>query len=288
MRWPLFPWIAVATVAGTFFVLLLIETWWPLRRSRESRLRRVARNLATAGIGFAIWELLAIPILLPVSRWTMEQNFGLLNWLSLTGWLRMAAALVLLDYTLWFWHWANHRVGFFWRFHSVHHVDRDMDASTALRFHFGELGLSILYRALQVAVLGVDPRSVAVWQMLLFVSILFHHSNTRLPLAVERVLVRVIVTPRMHGIHHSDFENETNTNWSSLLSAWDYLHRTIRLDVPQGAISIGLPAYDNPRKVTLGKILALPFRRRGNDWVRADGRPAVRPHSDESRSTLVA
>jgi sterol desaturase/sphingolipid hydroxylase (fatty acid hydroxylase superfamily) len=288
MRWPLFPWIAVATVAGTFFVLLLIETWWPLRRSRESRLRRVARNLATAGIGFAIWELLAIPILLPVSRWTMEQNFGLLNWLSLTGWLRMAAALVLLDYTLWFWHWANHRVGFFWRFHSVHHVDRDMDASTALRFHFGELGLSILYRALQVAVLGVDPRSVAVWQMLLFVSILFHHSNTRLPLAVERVLVRVIVTPRMHGIHHSDFQNETNTNWSSLLSAWDYLHRTIRLDVPQGAISIGLPAYDNPRKVTLGKILALPFRRRGNDWVRADGRPAVRPHSDESRSTLVA
>jgi sterol desaturase/sphingolipid hydroxylase (fatty acid hydroxylase superfamily) len=151
-----------------------------------------------------------------------------------------------------------------------------------------ELGLSVFYRALQVAVLGVDPRSVAVWQTLLFVSILFHHSNTRLPLAVERVLVRVIVTPRMHGIHHSDFENETNTNWSSLLSAWDYLHRTIRLDVPQDAITIGLPAYDDPGKVTLGKILALPFRRRRNDWVGTDGRPPVRPHSDESRSTLVA
>jgi sterol desaturase/sphingolipid hydroxylase (fatty acid hydroxylase superfamily) len=288
MRWPPFPWIAPAAVAGAFLFFLLIETWRPLRRSRESRLRRIARNLATAGIGVATWELLAIPILLPVSRWTMERNFGLLNRLSLTGWVRVAAALVLLDYTLWFWHWVNHRVGFFWRFHSVHHVDRDMDASTAIRFHFGELGLSVFYRALQVAVIGVDPGSVAVWQTLLFVSILFHHSNTRLPLAVERVLVRVIVTPRMHGIHHSDFQNETNTNWSSLLSAWDYLHRTIRLDVPQDAITIGLPAYDDPRKVTLGRILALPFRRQRDDWARPDGRPPVRPHANETRSTLVA
>ncbi len=288
MRWPPSPWIAAAAVTGAFLFFLMIETWRPLRRSRESRLRRIGRNLATAGIGLATSELLAIPILQPVSRWAMERNFGLLNWLSLTGWLRVAAAVVLLDYTLWFWHRANHRVGFFWRFHSVHHVDRDMDASTAVRFHFGELGFSVFYRALQVAVLGVDPRSVAVYQGLLFVSILFHHSNTRLPLAVERVLVRVIVTPRMHGIHHSDFQNETDTNWSSLLSAWDYLHRTIRLDVPQGAITIGLPAYDDPRKVTLVRILALPFLRRGDDWVRSDRDPAVRPHSEASRSTLVA
>ena len=288
MRWPQLPWIEPAVVVGGFLFFVLIETWRPLRRSREDRLRRIARDLGTAGISFAAWELLAIPILLPVSRWAMERNFGLLNWLSLSGWLRIVAAVVLLDYTLWFWHWANHRIGFFWRFHGVHHVDRDVDASTALRFHFGELGLSVFYRALQVAALGVDPRSVAVWQTLLFVSILFHHSNTRLPLAVERVLVRFIVTPRMHGIHHSDFQNETNSNWSSLLSAWDYLHRTIRLDVPQDTITIGVPAYDAPWKVTLGRILALPFRRRTDDWARADGRPAVRPHTDGSQSTLVA
>ncbi|MEX0878257.1 MAG: sterol desaturase family protein [Thermoanaerobaculia bacterium] len=287
MQSPLSPWLTSAIVAGTFLFFLLTETWRPLRRSRESRLRRIGRNLATAGIGFATWELLAIPILLPVSRWAMERDFGLLNWLALPGWLRVAAAVVLLDYTLWFWHWANHRIGFFWRFHRVHHVDRDMDASTAVRFHFGELGLSVFYRALQVAVFGVDPRSVAVWQTLLFVSILFHHSNTRLPLGVERVLVRLIVTPRMHGIHHSDFQNETNTNWSSLLSVWDYLHGTVRLDVPQDAITIGLPAYDDPRKVTLGKIFALPFLRRGDDWVRSDGGPAIRPHSEASLSTLV-
>jgi sterol desaturase/sphingolipid hydroxylase (fatty acid hydroxylase superfamily) len=210
----------------------------------------------------------------------MTRGIGLLNRLETHGWIRVAVTLLLLDYTLWFWHWVNHRVPFFWRFHSVHHVDRDLDVSTGVRFHFGELGLSVLFRALQISAIGADPVSVAIWQMLLFVSVLFHHSNTRLPLALERVLVRIVVTPRMHGIHHSDYQNETNTNWSSLLSVWDYLHGTIRLDVPQQSVTIGVPAFDDPRKVTLGKILVMPFRRWKEYWRRPDGSLAVRPHAD--------
>jgi sterol desaturase/sphingolipid hydroxylase (fatty acid hydroxylase superfamily) len=176
--------------------------------------------------------------------------------------------VVLLDYTLWWWHWATHRVPFLWRFHLVHHVDRDLDASTAIRFHFGELTLSIPYRILQVLLIGVDARGLWLSQTILFASILFHHSNARLPARIERLLVRLIVTPRMHGIHHSDSEEETNSNWSSLLSAWDFLHRTSRLDVPQESITIGVPAYDDPHDVTLGKILALPFQHQRNDWSR--------------------
>jgi sterol desaturase/sphingolipid hydroxylase (fatty acid hydroxylase superfamily) len=270
----------LAVVAGGFLLFLWVETRRPLRVERESKLRRVGRNLATAGIGLATVELLQIPILIPISRWTMGRRIGLLNHLELAGWVRVVVAFVLLDYTLWFWHWINHRVPFFWRFHSVHHVDRDLDVSTGVRFHFGELGLSVGFRALQIMAIGADPLSVAIWQMLLFVSVLFHHSNTRLPLALERVLVRIVVTPRMHGIHHSDYENETNTNWSSLLSVWDYLHGTIRLDVPQQSITIGVPAYDDPKKVTLGKILAMPFRRWKEYWRRPDGSLAVRPHPD--------
>lgn len=280
-------WIAPAVVAGAFLVFLVMETMRPLRRQSESKLRRMARNLTIAGLGAATIELLQIPILLPISAWVIRERIGLLRWLGLSGWTRTLAAIVLLDYTLWFWHWANHRIFFFWRFHSVHHVDLDMDASTALRFHFGELAMSVAFRALQIVAIGPDPRSVAIYQILLFVCILFHHSNTRLPLWLERVLVRVIVTPRMHGIHHSDYLNETNTNWSSLLSAWDYLHRTIRLDLPQQAIEIGVPAYQDPKKVTIGKILILPFLRQRNDWTRPDGTPPVRPHPETNPSQLA-
>ena len=279
-------WVTPAVVVGGFLLCVLLETRLPLRRARDSKRRRVGRNLMMAGIGFAVIELLQIPVLIPISKATMGQGLGLLNLLGVTGGARVVIAILLLDYTLWHWHRVNHRIHFFWRFHSVHHVDRDMDASTALRFHFGELGMSVGWRALQIVAIGADPLSVFIYQALLFTSILFHHSNTRLPLAFERALVRLIVTPRMHGIHHSDYENETNTNWSSLLSLWDYLHGTINLDVPQQSITIGVPAFDDPKKVTLGEILRMPFEKRGKDWIRPDGSHFIRPHAERTKAIL--
>ena len=250
-----------AVIAGMFAAMLIAETFAPLRRTVESKLRRVVRNLTIGGIALAITPWLQALLLHPTAAWIARSRVGLLQLVQWPPWVETLVAIVLLDYTLWWWHWANHRVPFFWRFHLVHHADRDLDASTALRFHFGELALSVPVRALQMIVIGVEPHALWLWQTIVFASILFHHSNVRLPVAVERVLVRVIVTPRMHGIHHSDRSSETNSNWSNLLSAWDYLHRTIRLDVAQPEITIGVPGYADPADVTIGKMLIDPFRR---------------------------
>ena len=181
---------------------------------------------------------------------------------------------------------TNHVAPFFWRFHLVHHVDRDMDASTALRFHFGEHALSIGWRLLQVVAIGPSPVAIWIFHALLVVSIVFHHSNTRLPARLERLLVRLVVTPRMHGIHHSDWRNETNSNWSSLLSAWDYLHRTVLLSIPQEKIVVGVPAYGEPEDVTIGRILAMPFQRQRDDWSGPEGQQIDRSHPGE-RSELA-
>jgi sterol desaturase/sphingolipid hydroxylase (fatty acid hydroxylase superfamily) len=253
-----------AVILGMFAAMLIAETFAPLRRRVESKLRRVVRNLTIGGIALAITPWLQALLLHPTAAWIARNRLGLLQLVQWPPWLETLIAIVLLDYTLWWWHWANHRVPFFWRFHLVHHADRDLDASTALRFHFGELALSVPVRALQMIAIGVEPHALWLWQTIVFASILFHHSNLRLPEGLERVLVRVIVTPRMHGIHHSDRSIETNSNWSNLLSAWDYLHRTIRLDVAQPEITIGVPAYVDPADVTIGKMLIDPFRpRRG-------------------------
>jgi len=249
--------------------MLLAERFAPLRRTVESKLRRVARNLTIGGVSLALTPLLQAPLLQPVASWIVREHVGLLQSVQWPRWIETVIAILLLDYTLWWWHWANHRIPFFWRFHLVHHADRDLDTSTALRFHFGELMLSIPVRAVQMIIIGVDPPALWLWQTILFGSILFHHANLRLPARVEGLLVRVIVTPRMHGIHHSDRIEETNSNWSSLLSVWDFLHRTMRLDVPQERVVIGVPAYDDPADVTVGKMLLLPFRRQRSDWQRA-------------------
>ena len=261
-------WITAAIVPATFLLITALEWRWPLRKSVEPKLRRLVRNLTVGGVSLALLTLVQAPILTPVATWTERKGFGLLNLVELPRAAKIVLALLLLDYTLWIWHWLSHVVPVLWRFHLVHHVDRDLDASTAFRFHFGELLLSVLYRALQIVVIGADVTSLWIWQTILFVSILFHHSNLRLPVAFERILVRLIVTPRMHGIHHADVRDQTDSNWSSILTIWDVLHRTLRLEVPQESITIGVPAYDEARDVTIGQVLLIPFRKQKADWVR--------------------
>ncbi|MCA1674752.1 MAG: sterol desaturase family protein, partial [Actinobacteria bacterium] len=106
---------------------------------------------------------------------------------------------------------------------------------------------------------GVSPRALSIWQTGLLVAIIFHHSNIRLPVGLERWISRILVTPRMHGIHHSIVADESDSNWSSGLAIWDWLHGTVRLNVPQDAIEIGVAAYRSPHDVTLPAILAMPF-----------------------------
>jgi len=274
---------AIAIVAA-FAITLLFEWLRPLRPLRESKPRRVVRNLNTGGIALALATLFTTPLLSPLTSWVALHRIGLLNLLPLSPTLHLILGVLLLDYTLWIWHFLSHRLAWIWRFHVVHHVDRDLDSSTALRFHFGEHALSILYRAAQIVVIGASVQALWMWQLLLFVSILFHHSNIELPIALERWLVRLIVTPRMHGIHHSDQFSETDSNWSSLLSVWDYLHGTILLSVPQNDITIGVPAYQKAEDVTLGRILALPFRRQRRDFHRGDGTLQTRAHETAIRT----
>ena len=269
-------WLSAPLVIGAFGLLWLLERRRPLRRREvEPKLRRNARNLALAGVAAVSLQLVERPLIQPLAALVERRRWGLLKRVArLPLWLEVALAVILMDYTLYVWHVATHRVPFLWRFHVAHHVDLDLDASTALRFHFGELSLSTGWRAAQIALLGVSPLSLSVWQTFLLLSILFHHSNVELPFEVERKLNRLVVTPRMHGIHHSIIREETNANWSSGLTLWDWLHGTLRLNVPQREITIGVPAYREPLEVELAEVLKLPFVEQRPTWVLpGDGQP---------------
>ncbi|MGI9036314.1 MAG: sterol desaturase family protein [Pyrinomonadaceae bacterium] len=251
---------------GAFGILLWLENRRPLRPSVESKIVRNTRNFAVAGLAAAALQIFEQPVVSPLTKLVERENLGLLKWARLPKFLETIFAVALLDYTLYIWHVLTHRIPFLWRFHLVHHVDLDLDASTAIRFHFGELIISVLWRASQILIIGVSPASFAAWQSFLFPSILFHHSNVELPPDLEKKLSRFIVTPRLHGIHHSTVRAETDSNWSSGLTVWDLLHGTLKTDVPQAKIIIGVPAYQNPSEVTLPKILPLPFEKQKNDW----------------------
>src|SRR5207247_2855390 len=139
-------------------------------------------------------------------------------------------------------------------------TDLRLDVSTAARFHFGEMVFCIGFLALAVVAFGIPPIMLLVFFLCLEVATLFHHSNWRLPIRLERILNSIVVTPRMHEIHHSIVQRETNSNWGTVFCWWDKLHRTLRRDIPQDAVTIGVAAYREEHELTLGKLFALPFR----------------------------
>lgn len=280
-------WLSGALVAGTFLALALLERRRPLRRSVESKLQRTGRNLAIAALGSVAVQVAEMPIVSRVAAAVERRHWGLLKGVRLPVWLEVSAAVLLMDYTLYVWHVLTHRIPALWRFHAVHHIDLDLDASTAVRFHFGELTLSTPWRVAQVAVIGTCPRALSIWQTGLLMSILFHHSNVELPLWLERGVGRVFVTPRMHGIHHSQVRDETDSNWSSGLTLWDWLHGTLRLNVPQREITIGVPAFSDPDDVTLPKMVALPFEPQKPHWVGPNGAEPSRPGSPAPPTRLL-
>jgi sterol desaturase/sphingolipid hydroxylase (fatty acid hydroxylase superfamily) len=260
-------WLAVAALEWW-------ESWRPLRQRVEPRLIHTTRNLAVAGLAAAAVHLVEMPIVRPAARVVARRRMGLVPSLHAPPWLAIPLTYALMDYTLYIWHVLAHRYPPLWRFHVVHHADRDLDASTALRFHFGELLLSIPWRVAQIVAIGTTPAALATWQGGTFLSILFHHSNAKLPMRIERLLSRLIVTPRMHGIHHSTVASHMNSNWSSGLAAWDHLHGTFQWNVPQDTIRIGVSGYRRATDVALSRLIALPF-------LSADNSPSPAPNEDD-------
>lgn len=252
-------WLNALLVVGTVAAVVVLEIRRPLRQSREPKLERDSRNAVLSLLAAATVALAEKPVLAPLSLAVQQDRRGLLKLVRLPRPVELFLSVLLLDYTLYIWHRLTHRVPLLWRFHKVHHADLDMDASTALRFHVGELLFSVPWRAAQVRLLGVSPLGLAIWQTVTLMEILFHHANLRLPLDAERSLCRVMVTPRMHGIHHSVIKKEADSNFSTIFCWPDRLHGTLRLNVPQNDITIGVAGYQDPEQLGLGSILEMPF-----------------------------
>lgn len=216
-------------------------------------------------------RLALIPVLVYLAIWAEEMGVGILNWLGFPIWLTYVIAFLLLDYGNYLWHLLNHKWDFLWRFHNVHHIDLDLDVTTALRFHFGEVLLSIFFRGLMIVIIGPPYLLVLFYEIIFEAANLFHHSNWKMPYKLEKALSMLIVTPRMHGIHHSIVQKETNSNYSVIFNIWDRLHQSLRLNVHQDHIDIGVPSYRNLDEQSVKNLLLLPLRKT-RPWQLPDGK----------------
>lgn len=268
---PVFDYIGAPLLFLLFILLFYLETKYALRKRKESRIRRIRRNVKLASVSLLFLRLLLIPGMVAIAVLCHSHSFGLFHWIDFPVWLEFLLGFLLLDYGNYGWHMLNHYIPFLWRFHNVHHIDLDLDVTTAIRFHVVEIILSVFSRGIVVLIIGASPMLVLIYEIFFEAATNFHHSNLRLPFKLEKNMSKVIVTPRMHGVHHSIVKREADSNFSVILSIWDRIHNTIRLNIPQHEINIGVPSYRNPSEQKFTKLLMLPFQKQ-KPWVLPNGK----------------
>mgnify|MGYP003641469504 CR=1 FL=1 len=254
------PWIRLGTFASVFALMALSEHFRPVRHL-PLRLTRWRTNL-----GLTVAATLLLRVALPVAAvgtaiWAQETGVGLFNYFAMPLLLSLPLSLAGLDLLIYGQHVAFHRFGLLWRMHKVHHADPALDVTTALRFHPFEIFLSMIIKVAVVAALGVPPVAVLIFEVLLNASAMFNHANLQLGATANRVLMRFIVTPDMHRIHHSVEPDAQNRNFGFNLSLWDRVFGTYReLNKPSlSAIRIGLDEHDDVKPTRFIWSLILPF-----------------------------
>ncbi|MDG1431565.1 MAG: sterol desaturase family protein [Paracoccaceae bacterium] len=251
---------------GLFIVFAIAEALLPRRVRTQGRLRRWSThwiisflNTGTLQIVALVLPLLAIGAAIDAA----SQNIGLFNRLAWPISIEIVLAVLIFDLAVWAQHLVTHKIPLLWRFHRMHHADRDSDVTTAIRFHPVEIAFSMLLKIGLVYLIGPAAVAILIFEILLNGTAMFNHSNLKLPLGLDRVVRMLLVTPDMHRVHHSDKRLEHDSNYGFALSIWDRIFGTYIAQPEKGHedMTIGLKWQDdNPSK--LGWSLLLPFRRK--------------------------
>ncbi|SHJ78349.1 Sterol desaturase/sphingolipid hydroxylase, fatty acid hydroxylase superfamily [Shimia gijangensis] len=258
--------IRLSVFAGLFALFALLEAMVPRKQRTQPRTTRWVTNWAMTIANTLTLRAMAfvLPVMAVGAALDAASNgWGLLNQIELGVVPETILAILIFDFAIWAQHLVTHKVPLLWRLHRVHHADRDIDVTTAIRFHPVEIVLSMLLKIGLVYAIGPSALAIILFEIILNGTAMFNHANMRLPLRVDRVLRLVLVTPDMHRVHHSVHRREHDNNYGFALSIWDRLFRTYVAQPEQGhdKMTIGLEWQDD-KPSRLGWSLALPFRKK--------------------------
>ncbi len=246
----LLPWKAAAVGVWLAF-FFVAERLRPMASEPDGARNRLGRNGGLWLSNLVLSPLVVVPVSVLAVEYHLAWRPGW--WSGLGG---LALDIVLLDLLIYWWHRANHEAQILWRFHEVHHLDQFLDVTSAVRFHFGEVILSALARAGMIVVFAIPLSSVLVFETLLLVAAIFHHSNLAIPAALERALARLFITPSIHWVHHHAVRRDTDSNYGTLFSFWDPLFGTRSATPRRADMTIGV---EGRAERPLLALFALPF-----------------------------
>jgi sterol desaturase/sphingolipid hydroxylase (fatty acid hydroxylase superfamily) len=248
--------IARAVVPGLALALgLALERLTPHARLRPAW----GANLGLWLAGVAAVSLVCGACSFAAARFAEARGLGLFAALAAPAWLGALLSIPALDLVSYLWHRANHALPFLWRFHRVHHADPALHVTSALRFHPGELLLSLPIRAGAVVLLGAPPFGVALFELVFAAANVLEHGNFDLPAWLERALGRAVITPALHRLHHSRLRREHDSNFGTIFSLWDRVGRSFGASTSAARFATGEPGLGARDPVSFAAMLAAPF-----------------------------
>ena len=253
--------VRIGFFLGTFVLVAGWELVAPRRQLTCTRGNRWFANFSLVVLGTALARLLlpVLPVGMAIAM--QERGSGLLNLLPLPLWSKVVLTMIVLDFVIYLQHRLFHSQPLLWRLHRMHHTDLDLDVTSDNRFHPLEILISMGIKLAAVAVLGAPPLGVLSFEVVLNATSQFNHGNISIPLALDRWLRLLVVTPDMHRVHHSVVPRETNSNYGFNLPWWDRLCGTYRPQPEAGhlGMTIGLREFRDPGELTLVRLLVQPF-----------------------------
>ena len=254
----LFAQIAVASLLLT--ALLTLETVIPFVRGRNHRVKNAILNTGIGIFNSVVVAFIFGTMLVFTIKWGEIYGIGLMSWFKLPIIISAVLGVLFLDAWMYIWHRANHRLPILWRFHKVHHSDSEMDVTTSVRFHTGEILISALLRLGVVLVLGLSLWQVLLYDLLLIPFVFFHHSNVRFPEKWDSWLRMIFTSPSMHRIHHSPERISADSNYGSIFSFWDRLAHSFRIRKSNESVQYGLAGIELKESLQFTTLALMPLR----------------------------
>lgn len=248
-------------LVGGIFLFWIIEGVFPLFEFGYRKIRHAGIN-AILTLFFMLIGLVFAGILVGASDWVTENQFGVLNWISMPVWLQIIVGVMLLDFIGAFLvHWVEHKVKFMWRFHLIHHSDTTVDVTTGLRHHPGEAVFRMVFTILGVIIAGAPIWIVFFYQTLSAAFTHFNHANIQMPKKLDRALSLVFVTPYMHKVHHHYTQPLTDTNYGNIFAIWDRLFGTFAQVDDTKELIYGIDTHMDPKEHDdVVNLLKIPFQ----------------------------
>lgn len=200
-------------------------------------------------------------LLLKISDWTIDSDFGILNWLEASYLpIKILLGLMLLDFFgAYLPHWVEHKVHWLWKVHIVHHSDPYVDTTTANRHHPIESVVRFVFTLFGVLISGTPIAIIMLYQSISVVATQFNHANIKMSPLLDKLLSYIIVSPNMHKVHHHFKMPYTDTNYGNIFSFWDRIFGTFSY-LPPSKIVYGIDVFpDKKKNVKIGELLKQPF-----------------------------